>query len=210
MDMQCIFLSALIYKKPVMRGTAALFTNRKLLKQAPCVLFEVCFPPSLFSEVFWQPSSHFHTLRAKQENFIQPSGVTGICVSPLSWRQCFCVCVPVCLSPCLFVPRCSFLRNVIIPTSSVICRVCPSACVIALSAPSSSSPHVAQRPKMGWRRCRQWGTDTMSVAASHVCLCVLAASSQQKRNSGGCPSVPLSSPSGLAQWEKSGLGVYMC
>lgn len=49
MDMQCTFLSALIYKKPTMRGTAALFTNRKQLKHARGVLFLVCFPLSLFN-----------------------------------------------------------------------------------------------------------------------------------------------------------------
>lgn len=49
MDIQCTFLSALIYKKPIMRGTAALFTNSKQLKQALSVLFLVLFPLSLFS-----------------------------------------------------------------------------------------------------------------------------------------------------------------
>lgn len=84
--MQCTFLSALIYKKLIMRGTAALFTNRKRLQQALCVLFLVCFP--------LQPSSNFHSLRANPENYIMLSNVIGISVSPLSWsHHIISVCV---------------------------------------------------------------------------------------------------------------------
>lgn len=87
MDTQCTSQSAPIYKKPIMRGTAALFTNRKWLKQALCVLFLVCFPLLLFSAisgfsaVFLKLS---HTRESKQENCIELSGVIGISVSPLS------------------------------------------------------------------------------------------------------------------------------
>lgn len=41
--MQCTFLSALIYKKPTMRGTAALFTDGKQLKHTLQVQFLVGF-----------------------------------------------------------------------------------------------------------------------------------------------------------------------
>lgn len=170
--MQCKFLSALIYKKPIMRGTAALFTNRKRFKQALCVLFLVCLPRSLLAlfQVFQQSSANFHTLWEKA------SGVIRISVSLLSSSSHG---LYVGLSFLyFFLACCSFLLNVIVPTSSHLYQVCPSACVTALSPPSCSSLNVAQRPKAGWRRCRQWGTDTMSMAASHVCVCVLADSSQ--------------------------------
>ncbi len=103
MDMQCTFLSALIYKKPIIRGIAALFTNRKRLQQALCVLFPVCIPRHtvLFN---------FHTvLGARQENCIILSGVIGISVSLLSWSyHSMCVFVPACLSLCFLLPCCSF------------------------------------------------------------------------------------------------------
>lgn len=82
--MKCTFLSALIYKKPTMRETAALFTNRKWLKHAPRVLFLDCFPLSPFSTVSSLQTvclKHSHTQKAKQQHCIQLSHIIGLAVS---------------------------------------------------------------------------------------------------------------------------------
>lgn len=169
--MKCTFLSALIYKKPTMRETAALFTNRKWLKHAPRVLFLDCFPLSPFSTV-----SSLQTVCLKHSHTQKATTTLHPTVS-YNRTSCFHCCPEVVLKICVcvcavFVSAWSLCHTALFCKMSLLRLVESSLSSLPLGLCNHPSVLLAQRPKQAGSVRRQRGTDTMSMAASRVCVCL--------------------------------------